>query len=93
MTSYHEAIQTKAREIEADRAKTYSQQGSGGRKIPIRFSEFQMLCLYGALYKILRVKTETTVRAKVKDDILDAYNYLALFYQDFEKEDSGETKA
>lgn len=76
MASYHDAIQSKARKIEADRGKTY------GHDHTIVWSEAQLTYIYGALYKLLRVKNKTKSKEKAMDDVLDAYNYCALLYED-----------
>lgn len=76
MASYHDAIQAKAREIEADRSKTY------GHNNTVVWTEPQLTYIYGALYKLLRVKNKTKSKEKALDDILDAYNYCALLYED-----------
>lgn len=86
MTSYHDRIQDFARAVEAERAKQYSEQGKDGRKEPIHFTEVQLCFLYGSLYKMLRVKCETTNKLKALDDIQDSYNYDALLFNNMVKE-------
>lgn len=83
MASYHDSIQAKAREIELDRGKTYGHSGT------LIYTEAQLTYLYGAIYKLLRVKNKTKTKEKALDDALDAYNYIALFYEDL----SGAPKA
>ena len=72
--SYHDKIQEKARVIEAERAKVYT------KSKPIVWDETELCYLYGAIYKLLRVKNQTKSKEKALDDILDAYNYAALLY-------------
>jgi hypothetical protein len=78
MTSYHDAIIAKAKEIEAQRAQIYDKT----RKETIVWTEHQLEYLYAAIYKLLRVKNQTKSKEKALDDILDAYNYCALLYDD-----------
>lgn len=88
MASYHDSIQAKARETEADRGRSY------GHTRTIVFTEAQLTYLYGALYKLLRVKNKTKSVEKALDDVLDAYNYCALLYEDLSgapKADTAET--
>lgn len=81
MKSYHNEIQKVARTIEKERAKVYSKVSSER----FHYSEIQEMYSKGAEYKILRARLQTRSKEKVLDDILDAYNYLALLYQDLTK--------
>ncbi len=85
MASYHDSIQNKAREIEGDRGKIY------GHANTIVWTEPQLTYLYGAIYKLLRAKNKTKSKDKAKDDLVDAYNYIALLYEDIESEPKADT--
>lgn len=80
LPSYHDRIQIIARKIEKERAKSYTR--TVGK---IEWSESQMLYLHAIIYKLLRIKNQTRSKEKALDDILDAYNYCALLYEDLTK--------
>jgi len=86
MTSYHAKIQEVARGIETERAKIYANRGGTTLRRPtITWTELQQEFLYAAIYKLLRVKNDTCDKTKALDDLLDAYNYVALLYADLTK--------
>ena len=73
-TSYHDRIQGHARAIEQERRAIYQ----SGTVRTFTASEWQYL--HGALYKMERVVNCSAPFDKTLDDIVDAYNYLALLY-------------
>jgi hypothetical protein len=79
--NYHRGIQKKAQGIISSRKTTYVR---GGNK-PIVWNEREQCYLYGAIYKLLRVKNEMSDLDKAEDDVVDAYNYMALFFEQLQK--------
>jgi len=79
--SYHDRIQERAREIEQARGKHYYQPGQKNELLG--FTPKEQAFLYGAIYKLLRVAHNTKSEEKALDDIMDAYNFCALFYEEF----------
>jgi hypothetical protein len=68
-------IQKAARKIEKARAQIYQEAAQ------FRYSRKQWLFLHAATYKIERLEVAKNWE-KALDDIIDAYNYLALLYKD-----------
>lgn len=75
--NYHEGIQAVAQKIIADRKGIYVRLGTQA----IQYTERELCYILGAQYKILRVKNEMADVNKALDDVVDAYNYLALLYE------------
>ncbi len=78
--SYHDAIQKTAREVETERSNTYSREGKTS------LTEDEMEYIYGAIYKLLRMKNQTMSYEKALDDLIDAYNYCAMLYDSLSKQ-------
>jgi len=81
MTSYHDKIQEVARAIEVDRRQFYSKSASD----LLVFSRMQFMYLQAAEYKLARVELQTKDMQKAIDDLIDAYNYIALLVDDLLK--------
>ena len=79
--NYHIPIQKYAQEIINSRKGIYVR--ANGQQLV--FNERQTCYLYGALYKLMRVKNEMANMDKAKDDLVDAYNYIALLFETLEK--------
>lgn len=77
--SYHDQIQKLARGIENLRGKDYQSKGT------IVFNENELQFLSGAIYKLLRLKNRCTNIHKGRDDVIDAYNFLALLFEEFSR--------
>lgn len=75
--SYHAQILKDALATEIDRGKTYTHKGAGN----INWDPFEMIYLYGAVYKVMRTMYACTDPIKALDDMKDAYNYCGLFYR------------
>ncbi len=95
MASYHDDIQGLAKAIEAERAKIYV-IGSGtdafgvatnamARRPTCVLTEAESLYIEGAHYKIVRAWHFTQSREKMLDDLLDAYNYIAMAFNEVKK--------
>lgn len=80
---YHAGIQRDAQKIIVSRKKRYVHGGNQ----PIVWDERESCYIYGAIYKLLRVKNEMHDMNKAKDDIVDAYNYLGLLYERIESKE------
>ena len=74
MTSSHDKIQEVARMIEDSRRAFYTLEQS---KL-VQFSRVQFMYLQAAEYKLARVELQTKDFVKALDDLMDAYNYVAL---------------
>jgi hypothetical protein len=95
MSSYHDQIQELAKKIEADRAKIYvvgSGTDANGKVSPAMtrrptpvLTEAENLYIEGAHYKIVRAWHFTQSREKMLDDLLDAYNYIAMAFNEVKK--------
>jgi len=83
---YHESIQRMAQAIARERNKVYN---SSARKDnpakPIAFNEFELQMLCGGIYKLLRAKNNELSIQKCLDDLVDAYNCIALAFQSLEE--------
>jgi hypothetical protein len=79
--NYHGPIQRDAQAIINSRKGVYVR--AEGQQLV--FTERESCYLYGAIYKLLRVKNEMANLEKAKDDVVDAYNYLALLYEMLDK--------
>ncbi len=99
MESYHDDIQLVAKAIEKERAKTYVVgvfDGNAGkaesRRPSALLTEAENMYLEAAHYKITRAWHFTGKKAKMLDDIVDAYNFLAMAYNEVKKNavESGE---
>jgi len=75
--SYHKTVQKAANIVINKRKGRYVRAGGA----PLVFNERELTYLYGALYKIQRIKNEMSEVPKAFDDAVDAYNYLALFVE------------
>jgi hypothetical protein len=78
--NYHEPIQKFAQEVINSRKGVYVR--SDGQQLV--WNERQICYLYGAIYKLLRIKNEMASLDKARDDLVDAYNYIALFFETLE---------
>ena len=78
--SYHDRIQRAARMIEKERGKSYVQPEE--KTLPMGWSLREHGFLYGAIYKLIRVAINTKDLHKALDDVIDAYNFCALFYEE-----------
>src|SRR5438034_103733 len=101
MASYHDDIQALAKAIEAERAKIYV-VGSGTdansvnaitKRPTVVLTEAENLYLEGAHYKIVRAWHFTQSREKMLDDLLDAYNYIAMAFNEVKKNGESDTSA
>ncbi len=81
MPSYHDKIQELAKAIEIDRRQFYSKVSSE----LLIFTRMQFLYLQAAEYKLVRVELQTKDKQKAIDDLIDAYNYVALLVDDMLK--------
>lgn len=81
MSSYHDKILELAKAIELDRRQFYSKVSSE----LLVFTRIQFLYLQAAEYKLARVELQTKDRQKAIDDLIDAYNYIALLVDDMLK--------
>ena len=90
--SYHDRIQAVARKIEDARAQIYKDRDFGQTKMLI-WTENELRYLWAIGYKYLRLKAGRSSREKALDDLLDIYNYCALFYEEILRtmEENGET--
>jgi hypothetical protein len=95
MESYHDDIQALAKKIEAERAKIYV-VGSGtdangkvlnamAKRPSVVLTEAENLYIEAAHYKIVRAWHFTASRVKMLDDLLDAYNYIAMAFNEVNK--------
>ncbi len=93
MESYHDEIQAAAKIIERARAKVYVVgSGTDGGKTDamikrpsICLTEAENLYIEAAHYKLTRAWHFTADRIKMLDDLLDAYNYIAMAYNEVGK--------
>lgn len=80
MDSYHSKIYGEARLKEGARRDSYSRVAGQGT---VAFSEAEQQFLLAAQYKIMRIRLHSYDSAKILDDIIDAYNFCAMFYNNF----------
>jgi hypothetical protein len=92
LDSYHDAISEAAKAIERERAKTYvvgatGKMGSNAltKRPSVVLTEAESLYIEAAHYKIVRAWHFTADRIKMLDDLIDAYNYIAMAYSEVEK--------
>lgn len=78
--TYHGKIYGEARLKEGARRDSYSRVANQGTMM---FSEAEQQFLLAAQYKIMRVRLHSYDADKILDDIVDAYNFCAMFYHNF----------
>lgn len=88
--SYHDEIQEAARRIEEERGRKYNDKDPAKR---IVWTRAQLAFLQAAQYKLARVELFTKEMDKVYDDLIDAYNFVALLYADLKKGERGERQS
>lgn len=81
MSSYHTKISERAKEIEIDRKKSYTQNDDNWL-----WTERELHFIHMILGKATRLKLMSKNRQKILDDIIDIYNFTALLYEEVMKE-------
>jgi hypothetical protein len=80
LNSYHDKIQEKARLIELERKRHYTQKEDN-----LRWSERELHFINMIEGKIVRLRLMISSKEKALDDIIDIYNFTALLYEEITK--------
>lgn len=80
--NYHSEIQRRAQEVRRERDRHYI---SFPEEQSFNYTERERYFLTAAEYKIKRLQLTSKDKSKILDDAIDAYNFIALFFNEFSR--------